>query len=141
MLYEDGLGWEVNSGWWWRTPKDFTSQIEKYCFQCGFPVSLKRRSSQDKDDDVSSFHYEKLKSTSPKIKEGKYKVHDLSVVPENHLERLAAYKDTTYRNSIAYKYGMGVYVNDQSFWTPYMLTDKEKQRKSTYQILKERYCG
>ena len=131
MLYDDAPeGWKVEPGWWKRTVKDFKDQIEYFCPKCGMACSLHRRISTENIDDISPYHYEKLKETSTKLKQGKYKIHDLKVNLEK-IEPLAAYKDTNYRNKIAKRYGMFLVVNDQDFWTPYLYKETENKFKKS----------
>jgi len=111
-------GWDVEPGWWWRTPKDFKEQIERFCPFCGGAVPLKRRSSLDSVDDISPVNYNMLKGTSPKIKSGLFVIHDLTI--SDCLEPLAAYKDLAYRDRIAARYGMYLTITPDGFWEPHL---------------------
>ena len=113
-------GWPVQEGWWWRTPKDFAEQIERFCPHCGGALPLKRRSSLEAFDDISPLNFELLKKTSPKIHQGQVKVHDLKLT--DCPEPLAAYKDLAYRDKIASRYGMYLTITPNGFWEPHMGT-------------------
>ena len=117
MLY-NRKGWPVYPGWWWKTPKDFTSQIEEFCPVCGGSVPLNRRCSVERIDDISPWHYEQLKDRSPKIKKGLYAVHDLKIT--QCPQQMAAYKDLDYRDKIAARYGMYLTITPDGFWEPHM---------------------
>jgi hypothetical protein len=138
-LFDEGGGWSVEPGWWHRIPKDFTSQMEQFCPRCGFAAPLGRRSSNDIIDDISQGNFDRLKMMSPKIARGEYKIHDLSTTSEP--EQLAAYKDFDYRNEIAHRYGMFLYVNKRDFWTPVLVEKFDTApRKSIMEMLKEKYA-
>jgi len=113
-------GWLVEPGWWWRTPKDFKEQIEKYCPKCGASIPLKRRVSVDGRDDISNRNYLRLKDRSKKIKKGQYVMSDLQLDP-NPAE-MASYKDPFFRDGIARRYGIYLVVNEKGFQTPYLGT-------------------
>lgn len=121
VLFDMDGGWPVEPGWWWRTPKDFREQIEKYCPMCGCAIPLKRRSSTEGIDDISPGNYERIKDFSLKVKNAKYQIHDLKITPKNELEQqpMAAYKDFMYRTYTASKYGIYLVENDQHFLSPY----------------------
>jgi hypothetical protein len=118
MLFEEGTGWPIEKGWWYRTVKDFTSQIEEFCPKCGGCLPLKKRVSTEVIDDISPENYERLKGFSPKIKKGEFKIHDLKTSRDD--KPLAAYKDTAYRDEIAKRYGMFLVINEQGFWVPFL---------------------
>lgn len=123
MLFGEGTGWKVEPGWWWRIPADFRSQMDMFCSRCGFPVKAKRRSSQDEIDDISLGNFKRLEHLSKKIGRGKYKIYDFTDNSNSEMceAPLAKYKDTTYRDRIARRYGMYVTINDQHFWSPYLM--------------------
>lgn len=116
ILFDEGRGWPVEEGWWYRTPKDFTEQIERYCPRCGVALPLARRLSIDGRDDVSPKNLERLHGRSMKIDRGDYVLSDLQLV--KNPEPMAAYKDTNWRNTVAARYGIHLVVNKQRFWTP-----------------------
>jgi hypothetical protein len=118
MLFEEGEGWKVEPGWWWRQPWDFKEQVEKFCPKCGGAVSLPRRKSIEILDDISPRNLERLKGKSRKIDKGEYVVSDLKTVTE--MEPLASYKDFLYRNNIALRYGLFLTINNQFFWEPHL---------------------
>lgn len=139
MLYQEGEGWPVEPGWWWRTPKDFTSQIEQWCPRCGFAAPLALRSSIEEIDDISPLNYEVLKD---KVRHPeRLKIHNLKCVRLN--PPMAAYKELAYRNNIASRYGMFLVVNEMGFWTPYLKKGGEpvKPTKSIFQTLNERFAA
>lgn len=141
MLFEDGASaWKVEPGWWWRTPKDFTGQIERYCPGCGFPAPLRRRPSTDSVDDISPRNYERLKSSSLKVLRGRYELADLQALAIPDHRPLAVYKDFSYRDNIARRYGLYLIINDQDFWEPHLLEDGAVPPASLFDRLKERYA-
>jgi len=99
ILLDEPAGWPIRPGWWKRTPKDFTEQIEKFCPQCGIALSLPRRSSVEGIDDISPGMLEKLQGKSRKVDHGKYQVSDLQI--EQNPKQMAAYKDPVYRQKAA----------------------------------------
>jgi hypothetical protein len=116
LLFEEGQGWSVKKGWWWRIPKDFKEQMERFCPRCGFAAPIKRRVSTEGIDDISPDNFRRLKN---KVKNpDRFKTHNLEIVAE--MEPLAAYKEFDYRNKIADRYGIFLMVNEQNFWTPYL---------------------
>ena len=117
LLNIDG-GWPMENGWWRKCPKDFISQMEKYCLLCGGSMALKKRHSVENADDISPEMYERLKETSPKIKKGQYAIHDLKLCQDDR--QMASYKDEIYRNKIADRYGMFLMLNDMRFMSPYL---------------------
>lgn len=121
LLFGEGGGWTVEPGWWYRIPKDFTSQMEQYCPRCGFPASLKRRSSKELVDDISPGNLNRLRGRSLKIDRGEYVVSDLKMVTNQ--EPMASYKDMEYRKAIAKRYGIFLVVNSKNFITPYLQKD------------------
>ncbi len=153
MLFDGSNGWKVEHEWWLKTPKDYTSQIEEFCPQCGGAIcevcdgktfSLKRRSSIDQVDDISPGNLQRLKGKSKKIDAGKYAVSDLKVgLCEQHL---AAYKDADYRAKIGARYGIfffffNFFGDDKLFLTPHLSKDfKEyKPKKPLFEEFKEAY--
>lgn len=142
MLYKDerSEAWAVEKDWWKRIPKDYTKQMEQWCPQCGMACDLKRRSSQDIIDDISRYHYEKLRVQSSKVKKGKFLLHDNIEVRVEEMGQMAAYKDTDYRNEIAKRYGMAVHINEYDFWTPTLIDDSLNtiNTESLYDRIKKR---
>lgn len=117
LLFKE-KGWPITDDWWWRTPKDFKEQIERFCPFCGGAVPLARRASIEDIDDISPLNYEMLKGTSPKIRNGKVRIHDLKI--SSCPEPMAAYKDLDYRDKIAARYGMFLTITQNGFWEPHM---------------------
>jgi hypothetical protein len=137
MLFDDGEGWKVKPGWWWRTPKDYKDQIEKWCPRCGGALRLKRRLSVDNEiDDISFKNVRRLQGFSHKVEDEKYNLHDLQQVDE--MEPLASYKDMQYRNAIAYRYGMYLTINENDFNEPHLMNDLHR-KKSLINKFKEQY--
>lgn len=118
MLFEEGEGWKVEPGWWWKQPWDFKEQIEKFCPKCGGAVPHKRRKSVETVDDISPKNLEKLKGKSRRVDKGEYVVSDLKTTTK--LEPLASYKDFHYRNHIAERYGIFLTINNQFYWEPHL---------------------
>jgi len=123
LLGIDG-GWAVEPGWWKRATKEFTDDINKHCHFCGVAMPLMKRISTEGIDDISPAMFERLKDTSPKIKAGKYQIHDL--IPCNDNRQMATYKDVDYRNGIAKRYGMFLSQNDKKYLTPHLFKKWEK---------------
>jgi len=113
----EGLGWDVTNAWWARSPQHYITQMSM-CHYCGLAMPLERRCSTDEIDDISPKMYEVLKNFSPKIKKGKYKIHNLET--HNETRQCATYKDESYRNIIAKRYGMFLVNNDKGFNEPYL---------------------
>ncbi len=136
---EDKKAWPIEPGWWWRTPKDFKEQIETYCSRCGMSLSFSRRLSTDGRDDISEKNLERLRRTSPKIKERQYVVGETCIT--NNPEPMAAYKDTEWRNQVAQRYGIYFTINDQRFWEPHLIegSNYTRAKKSIFDTLKENY--
>jgi hypothetical protein len=124
LLGIDG-GWPVEPGWWKRSTKHFTDDINKHCHLCGCAMPLMKRSSTEGVDDISPEMYEWLKDTSPKIKAGKYKIHDLTLCNDNR--QMATYKDLSYREEIAKKYGIFLSINDKNYITPHLFKKWKKE--------------
>ena len=127
LLFNIKVGWKVEPGWWLRTPLHYLEQARHFCPKCGCGMPLEKRASTDGIDDISQSNYELLKNFSPKIKAGKYKIHDLKLVKDDR--PMAAYKDLRYRDKIAKKYGMFLILNELNFQTPFLLKNWEKGQK------------
>lgn len=138
MLYGEGDGWPVEPGWWWRTPKDYIEQMEKWCPRCGMCAPLALRASIERVDDISPLNYEALKDRVRHSE--RLKIHNLKCVREQ--PKMQAYKDFDYRNHCARKYGMFLIINECNTWTPYMITDKDRgPQKSIMETIKERFAA
>ena len=118
LLLDRNCGWKVEPRWWEKTPKDFVRQMEEFCPNCGAAMFLKRRVSTEGIDDISPQMLNTLRFKSPKLKAGKYKVHDLKM--DFDTSPKATYKDMDYRTMIADRYGMFLMPNDKKFLTPYL---------------------
>lgn len=118
MLFEEGEGWPVEAEWWTRIPKDYTSQMEQFCPRCGFALPTDLRCSLEPYDDVSPLNYEALKDKVRHPERLKKYNPTPTCKPQ---PEMAAYKDTNYRNRIAARYGMRLFVNEIGFWTPYVV--------------------
>lgn len=123
ILFDGPKGWPIEQGWWWRVTKDFREQIEYYCPKCGASLPLDRRSSNEGVDDISPRNLERLKKVSKKIQAGKYIVSDLKLV--NKPEEMAAYKDLSWRNKVAKRYGIYLHLNEKRFLTPILLKERQ----------------
>ena len=124
LFHELHYGWKVEPGWWNRQIWDFKSQIEHFCPRCGGCVPLKRRSSQEKVDDISPLNWELLGKP-----EG-FEVHNLKMFEDKR--PLASYKDSEYREKIAHRYGMYLTINKDMFWTPHLYTNWKKKEPESY---------
>lgn len=119
ILFGMNSGWEVKPGWWGRIPKDFTEQMEMYCPKCGCAMPLEKRPSWEGIDDISPGNMELLKDRSRKIRAGKYRVHDLKTKEDTR--QMATYKDESYRDIIARRYGMFLVLKNDGFQAPYLI--------------------
>ena len=76
MLFDGPGGWKIEPGWWKREVKDFADQLH-WCEHCSGCLDVPQRISNDERDDMTPEIFETLKRMgSPKIKRGKYVVHD-----------------------------------------------------------------
>lgn len=125
MIFDLGKGWEVDSNWWKKSPRHYIEQMDAYCKLCGIAMPLKKRNSIEVVDDISPKMFERLKDTSPKIKQGKYILHDLSLFQDNR--PMALYKDPLYRDKISSRYGIFLALNNRGYQTPYLLKDWKKE--------------
>ena len=134
-------GWPVRPGWWWKTPKDFTDQIEEYCPLCGVAIQLPLRASTDGRDDVSQGILDRLMGRSRKIDKGKYVLSDLACTDCN--PPMAAYKDQDYRDRIADRYGIFLTINEKMFLQPHLKKAANclEPRKPLWQVYRETYGG
>ena len=119
LLDVKNLGWEVTQGWWLRSPQHFIAQMA-LCEYCGCAMPLKRRPSTDKVDDISPGMREILDKISPRVKAGKCAVSDCTVYTGTE-GQLATYKDLSYRDEIARRYGLFLTANEQGFQTPHLM--------------------
>jgi hypothetical protein len=119
LLFQDPEGaWPIEDGWWWRVPKDFAAQAEKWCPLCGIAAPLKRRLSGDGRDDISPANASSLKGKSKKVDQSKT-VIGLGCLTEKP-EEMASYKDLSYRQGIAAKYGMHLKLTEKGYCEPLM---------------------
>ncbi len=140
MLFSKKMkGWPIEKNWWKKVNKDYKEQIEEYCPNCGGAISLKRRPSIDKIDDISSYNYEILKKISPKIKKGQFEFHELQECGSD--EELAAYKDQRYRDNIAARYGIFLTINEKSFNEPHLYNEIKnlKDKESLFSLFKKKF--
>ena len=119
-LLKMDVGWKVEKEWWTRSPIDFGSQRD-VCDYCGCALPLKKRVSTEKIDDISPLMLERLKDISPKIKAGKYEVHDLQFVDDRR--QPATYKEVEYRDGIAARFGIFLMINERGYQTPHLKKD------------------
>jgi len=110
------VAWPIELGWWRRSPIHYTEQILTYCKMCGGSLPMQWRHSNEGVDDISPAWFEKLKDKSPKIKSKKYIVSDMQLKCETR--QCASYKDSTYREQIANRYGITLIQNQLGFMTP-----------------------
>jgi len=117
LLMNGPNGWKIEEKWWMRTPMDFKEQAEWACPKCGVCLPLKRRVSNEGIDDISKSNFDRLKGISNKIKNNKYILHEEPKLMQNP-EQMAAYKDEVWRQGVADRYGIILYVNEFGFQTP-----------------------
>jgi hypothetical protein len=137
----NGTGWAVEPGWWWRTPKDFTEQIETYCLRCGGAMPLQRRASIEGIDDISPENFELLKDKSRKIKMGRYKIHNCETIPEKQQFPMAAYKDEQFRDNIVRRYGLYLVQNEMGFMSPFLRRGGYKKPESIFHIARREFAA
>jgi hypothetical protein len=121
MLYSEGKGWPVEREWWTAIPAMYWDQMKLFCPRCGFAAKTDLRCSQEPFDDVSPQNYEALKKIVRHPE--RLKIYEPKETEKAQPE-MAAYKDTVYRNRIAARYGIRLYINDQHFWSPVKSTDR-----------------
>lgn len=127
LLEVDGLGWSVSDCWWTRSPQHYNAQMAM-CHYCGCAMPLKKRVSTEEIDDISPKMFEVLKNFSPKIKQGKYEIHNLEVGVCDDRE-VATYKDESYRDEIAKRYGLFLVVNDYGYHEPHLEKNFEVRKE------------
>jgi len=132
-------GWPLEPDWWWRIPAHFASQIARYCGRCGGAMPLQRRSSIEVVDDISPKNLELLRAMSPKLRAGKYLVHDLKPTFPKEQKPLAAYKDMTYRERLARRYRIFLQLTPKGFLSPHLMTTNYNPPKSIYEQCKEEW--
>jgi len=133
------IGWKVEPGWWKRVPMHYTRQMKEFCGLCGCAMPLKKRASVEGIDDISPKMLERLKNTSPKIKAGKYEVHNLQFCQDQR--PMASYKETHYRDKIAKRYGMFLMLNDLCFQQPYLFQNWKKGGTENGKVNKADVCA
>ena len=129
--------WPVEKGWYWRVPKDYREQIERWCPRCGVSLPLPRRVSVDGRDDISLSNLVRLKEKSWKVKKGLYVQSDLKLV--KNPEPMAAYKDHDWRQRVANKFGIYLTINERRYWDPLPMSSKLQPRSKTFDRYKEKY--
>jgi hypothetical protein len=75
MVLNKNLGLPIEKGWFNRPLKDFENQINELCPLCSISIPLQDRSDKDVIDDITPTALKVFKD-SPKIKSGKYKLHE-----------------------------------------------------------------
>lgn len=71
MLFDGPGGWDIEPGWWKRTPDEFGNQLH-WCEICGLALDTFMRNANEETDDVSPTLYKKLKEIdSPGIRAGR----------------------------------------------------------------------
>jgi hypothetical protein len=124
LFPKTSFGWPVRSEWWYKTPKDYTSQIEEFCPMCGGCLKLKRRSSRDNGTyDITASNMNRFMEYG--IDLSKCVEHDYLEVKECEQEPLATYKDQAYRDNIALRYGIFLRVNKNGFNEPHLMRSME----------------
>ena len=74
MLLDGPGGWEIEPGWWKRSPEEFEEQLE-WCEKCSLACEVFSRDASDEIDDMSESFYRKLLELgSPKVKAGKINI-------------------------------------------------------------------
>lgn len=145
QLFDGPGGWEVKPGWWKRTPKDFTEQIERWCPKCGACMPLERRSSQEEVCDISEGNFELLRGKSKKVDHGEVIVHkkgefkfDRALTKDNGYP-VQSYKEEYYRQTIAARYGIYLVANERGYWDPRLKEDFRPAKETLFQIMQKQY--
>lgn len=92
-------------------------------------MPLKARSSLDGVDDISPDNLEFFKPLSKKLQRGEYVISDLSTTSSR--SPMGAYKDSRFRDAIAARYGIGMYLNQKGFQVPYLLNGPIREPKES----------
>ena len=78
MLFDGPGGWEIEPGWWKRTPDQFGEQL-KWCELCGIALNTFTRDANEEVDDMSAWWHNALNELgSPKVKAGLANILDIS---------------------------------------------------------------
>jgi hypothetical protein len=133
LFQEKEYSWMVEPKWWLRTPKDFRAQMEKFCPRCGLSLPLKRRVSTDGRDDISPRNAKALLGKSRKLDKCIISTGEIVQQPEP----MASYKDISYRQAIAGRYGMHLIATPNGFCEPVM----GLLRESIYSKLQKQFGG
>ena len=76
MLFDGPGGWPIEKGWWKKQPEEFSEQLQ-WCELCSLCLDVPKRISSEEVDDISPILFEKLKEVdSPKLKQGRYCLHE-----------------------------------------------------------------
>lgn len=125
-LFQGPGGWPVEPGWWKRTPKDFTEQMESSCTRCGAPYQLRARRDTDGIDDISYSNLQRLAELrSPKVGRGRFAVYTEGVTGEEfHLNSFR--REFDYFQKIAARYGLGLRPNTIGYLEPFLTREANK---------------
>lgn len=125
MVFQGPGGWQVEPGWWKKTPRDFVGQMNAVCPRCGVALPLFPRLDTEQVDDVSPGNLEALKRLgSPKIRKGLYQLYNKGIRPKNHPMNKFR-EDTSYAQKVARKYGLELKTNAIGYLEPF-LTNNSK---------------
>ncbi len=137
-LFDGPEGWKVEPGWWKRTPPMFMKQMDWACRKCGAALPLTRiRNSQDPKDDVSKGNLERLKEVkSRKVARGEFNLRENYEFDQKLIEGgtypSQTYKEFTYRQGIAHRYGITLTINDLGYWEPNLIESMPKRATDTW---------
>ena len=102
MMYDEPGGLPLEDGWWKRPIEDYRDQF-RWCEMCGMPLKTFSRDAREETDDVSAFHYDRLKK-SDKVQDGKKKVNVISIenekVTDAYIESVEKYRGQTYIDEV-----------------------------------------
>lgn len=146
-LFDGPEGWKVEPGWWKRTPPMFMKQMDWACRKCGAALPLTRiRNSQDPKDDVSQGNLERLKAVkSRKVARGEYNLRENYEFDQKLIDGgtypSQVYKDMTYRQGIARRYGINLTINDLGYWEPQLIEDMPKGPETWFTILNNEHVA
>jgi len=121
MVLKGPGGWPVDQGWWKKTPRDYSAQMENNCRLCGAAFPLFARKDTDGIDDISETMLKKLISVnSPKIRKGRFEKYTRGFV-QNNVGINNFRRDQEYFDNIATRYGIGLRINSINYLEPFLL--------------------
>ncbi len=117
-VLETEQAWDVEPGWWMRSPFHFASQIEAFCTNCGGAMRCKARQDTEEKDDISPAWKMRLEQYgSPKMQKGKYEIY--RGTPFSNEAPINKFRgDFEYFRQVASKYGLDVVRQPTGYLRP-----------------------